>query len=132
MAVLPVEVENVFDGPEVTGFVWGSGCIFDVVERRELVFSGSCDNCAGVGAGALERWSPLPCACFSPQSASTLAASGSRLTIRRDCFEVLVSDGLIPDQTSTFGVGCQRRSGRGHYATPVAGCRGSPLDPGDI
>jgi len=53
IAVLPVEVENVFDGPEVAGFVWGSGCIFDVVER-ELVFSGSCDSCAGVGAGALE------------------------------------------------------------------------------
>jgi len=28
-----------------------------------------------------------------------------------------------------FGVGCQRRSGRGHYATPVAGCRGSPSTP---
>jgi len=37
----------------------------------------------------------------------------------------------IPDQTSTFGVGCQRRSGRGHYATPLPGV-GEPLDPGDI
>ena len=31
-----------------------------------------------------------------------------------------------------FGVGCQRRSGRGHYRTSIAGCRGEPLDTGDI
>jgi len=36
----------------IAGFVWGSGCIFDVVER-ELVFSGS-QTVADVGAGAKE------------------------------------------------------------------------------
>jgi len=34
IAVLPVEVENGFDGPEVAGFVWASGCIFVVVEEN--------------------------------------------------------------------------------------------------
>ena len=53
IAVLPVEVENVFDGPEVAGFVVVSSGIFDVV-KVELVFTGGCDGCAGVGAGALE------------------------------------------------------------------------------
>jgi len=91
--VLPVEVENVFDGPEVAGFVWGSGCIFDVVER-ELVFSGSCDSCAGVGAGALEALVTAAMCVFSPQSASTLAASRLDQRFEKDCFEVLVSDGL--------------------------------------
>jgi hypothetical protein len=53
IAVLPVEAENIFDGPELAGFVVVSGGIFDVV-KVEFVFTGGCDGCAGVGAGALE------------------------------------------------------------------------------
>jgi len=94
IAVLPVEVENVFDGPEVAGFVWGSGCIFDVVER-ELVFSGSCDSCAGVGAGALEALVTVAMCVFL--TTERLDAGGVEALDQRfekDCFEVLVSDGL--------------------------------------
>jgi len=36
IAVLPVEVENVLDGPEVAGFILISSSIFDVV-KTELV-----------------------------------------------------------------------------------------------
>jgi len=93
IAVLPVEVENVFDGPEVAGFVWGSGCIFDVVER-ELVFSGSCDSCAGVGAGALEALVTVAMCVFLTTERPTLAASRPDQRFEKDCFEVLVSDGL--------------------------------------
>ena len=53
IAVLPVEAENIFDGPEVAGFVVVSGGIFDVVEV-EVVFTGGCDGCAGVGTSSLE------------------------------------------------------------------------------
>jgi hypothetical protein len=53
IAVLPVEVEDVFDGPEVAGFVVDSGSIFDVV-KVEYVFTGGCDGCAGIGTGSLE------------------------------------------------------------------------------
>jgi len=53
IAVLAVEAENIFDGPEVAGFVVVSSGIFDVVEV-ELVFTGGCDGGSGVGAGALE------------------------------------------------------------------------------
>ena len=53
IAVLPVEVENVFDGLEVAGFVVVSGGIFDVV-KIEFVVTGGCDSCAGVSAGSLE------------------------------------------------------------------------------
>ena len=53
IAVLPVEVENVFDGPEVAGFVVVSGGIFDVV-KVEFVFTGGCNGCGGVGTGTLE------------------------------------------------------------------------------
>lgn len=53
VAVLPVEVENVFDGPEVAGFVLFGGSILDIVER-ELVFTGGCDGCASICASPLE------------------------------------------------------------------------------
>ena len=33
---------------------------------------------------------------------------------------------------SSYGIGCKRCSGRSHYSAPSAGCRGGPLDPGDI
>jgi len=62
--------------------------------ERELVFSGSCDSCAGVGAGALEALVTVAMCVFSPQSASTLAASRLDQRFEKDCFEVLVSDGL--------------------------------------
>ena len=52
IAALPVEVENVLDGPEVAGFVVVSGRIFDVVEGK-FVFTGGCDGSAGVGPSAL-------------------------------------------------------------------------------
>jgi len=58
IAVLAVKVEDIFDGPEVTVFVLLSGCVFDVVGK--LVFTSGCDGCAGIGASALKRWSPLP------------------------------------------------------------------------
>jgi len=93
IAVLPVEVENVFDGPEVAGFVWGSGCIFDVVER--LVFSGSCDSCAGVGAGALEALVTVAmCVFLTTERLDAGGASALDQRFEKDCFEVLVSDGL--------------------------------------
>jgi hypothetical protein len=53
IAVLPVEVENVFDGPEVAGFVVVSGGIFDVMKGK-FVFTGGRDGCARIGAGSLE------------------------------------------------------------------------------
>jgi len=53
VAVLPVEAENIFDGPEVAGFVVVSVSILDVVER-ELVLTGGCDSCAGIGSSSLE------------------------------------------------------------------------------
>jgi hypothetical protein len=43
IAVLPVEVENVFQGQEVAGFVSASACIFDVI-CGEFVFARSCDS----------------------------------------------------------------------------------------
>ena len=75
IAVLPIEVENVFDGPEIAGFIVVSGGIFDVV-KIELLFTSSCDSGAGIGAGSLVALvTVFPWACFSPQSASTRAAS---------------------------------------------------------
>src|SRR5699024_10414754 len=53
IAILPVEVDDVFDGPKIARFVVISDCIFDVVEA-ELVLAGGCNGCAGVSAAALE------------------------------------------------------------------------------
>jgi len=58
------------------------------------VFSGSCDSCAGVGAGALEALVTVAMCVFLTTDASTLAASGLSTNDSKDCFEVLVSDGL--------------------------------------
>jgi len=88
IAVLPVEVENVFDGPEVAGFVWGSGCIFDVVER-ELVFSGAVTAVRVSVPARWKRWSPLPSCVFL--TTERLDAGGVEALDQRfekDCFEV--------------------------------------------
>ncbi|MBP1923745.1 hypothetical protein J2751_002790, partial [Halorubrum alkaliphilum] len=53
IAVLPVEVENVFDGPEVARFALVSGGIFDVMKGKFVLTSG-CDGCAGIGSSSLE------------------------------------------------------------------------------
>jgi hypothetical protein len=53
IAVFPIETEDIFDGPEVAGFVVVSGGIFDVVKVK-FVFTGGCDGCAGVGTDTLE------------------------------------------------------------------------------
>ena len=53
IAVLPVEAENIFDGPEVTGFIVVSSSILNIVEA-ELVVPCGCDGCAGIGTAALE------------------------------------------------------------------------------
>ena len=74
IAVLPVEVDDVFDGPEVAGFVVVSGGIFDVVES-ELVAPAVVTAVRVSVPARWKRWSPLPWACFSPQSASTRVAS---------------------------------------------------------
>jgi len=94
IAVLPVEVENVFDGPEVAGFVWGSGCIFDVVEREPC--SPAVVTAVRVSVPARwKRWSPLPCACFRYHRAPRRwRRRGLDQRFEKDCFEVLVSDGL--------------------------------------
>jgi hypothetical protein len=53
IAVLPVEGEEVFDAPNVGGFVQVSRGIFDVVQL-ELVSTSGGDGCACVGAGSLK------------------------------------------------------------------------------
>jgi hypothetical protein len=74
IAVLPVEVENVFDGLEVAVFVLISGGIFDVVEIKP-VFTGSCDSSAGIGAGSLVAVVSVSVCLFSPQIVSPSALS---------------------------------------------------------
>lgn len=74
IAVLLVEDVLSFDGSEVAGFVVVNGGIFDVM-KVEFVFIGGCDGCAGVVPDRWKRRSPLPAACFLPQSASTRVAS---------------------------------------------------------
>jgi len=49
IAVLPVEAEHIFDGPEVTGFIVVSSSILDVMEA-ELVITSGCNSCARIGA----------------------------------------------------------------------------------
>jgi hypothetical protein len=53
IAVLSVEAENIFDGPKVAGFVVVGSGILNVVEA-ELVLTGGCDSCVGIGAAPLE------------------------------------------------------------------------------
>jgi len=63
--------------------------------ERELVFSGSCDSRAGVGAGALEALVTVAMCVFL--TTERLDAGGVEALDQRfekDCFEVLVSDGL--------------------------------------
>ena len=74
IAVLSIEVESVFDGPEAAGFVMACGGILDVV-KIELVFTGDCDGCVGVGASTLESLITVVVSVFPPQSALTRLAS---------------------------------------------------------
>ena len=62
---MPVEAENIFDGPEVAGFVVVSGGIFDVV-KVEFVLTGGCDGRAGVGTSALEATVTVASGVFLP------------------------------------------------------------------
>ena len=65
IAVLPVGVEDVFDGPEVAGFVVIRGSVFDVVEC-ELVLTGGCGDCSSIGTGSLEALIPVTGCVFLP------------------------------------------------------------------
>ena len=98
VTILPVEVDDVFDGPKIARFVVVSGGIFDIVEV-ELVFAGGCSGCAGVGAAALETFVAVAAGVFF----ATERLDAARVEALDQFFEKHRFDVLVGDELGEYG-----------------------------
>src|SRR5699024_647466 len=117
IAILPVEVDDVFDGPKIARFVVVSGCIFDVVEV-ELVLAGGCNGCAGVGAAALEPLITVAVGVFF----TTERLDAARVEALDQFFEKYRFDVLVGDELGEYG-GRYGLVGGGTEFKPHVDCR---------